>query len=91
GAEKYAADDKKRREIIEEVNRVESILHDTETKMEEFKSQLPQDEYQKLKEGSNKLREQLSNKDNISLQSIKESADEFQRQSLRLFEMAYKK
>ncbi|CAF0756422.1 unnamed protein product [Didymodactylos carnosus] len=90
-AEKYAADDKKRREVVEEVNRVESILHDTETKMEEFKNQLPQDEYQKLKEGSNKLREKLSNKDTESLQSIKESADEFQRQSLRLFEMAYKK
>jgi molecular chaperone DnaK len=43
-AEKYSADDKKRREMVEEVNRVESILHDTESKMEEFKDQLPSDE-----------------------------------------------
>jgi len=90
-AEKFSADDKKRREVVEEVNRVESILHDTESKMEEYKSQLPSDEYQKLKEGATKLREKLSNKDNESMQSIKETADEFQRQSLRLFEMAYKK
>ena len=43
-AEKYSADDKKRRETVEEVNRVESILHDTESKMEEYKDQLPSDE-----------------------------------------------
>ena len=43
-AEKYSADDKKRRETVEEVNRIESILHDTESKMEEYKDQLPADE-----------------------------------------------
>ena len=43
-AEKFSADDKKRRETVEEVNRVESILHDTESKMEEYKDQLPADE-----------------------------------------------
>jgi molecular chaperone DnaK len=43
-AEKFSADDKKRRETVEEVNRVESILHDTEAKMEEYKEQLPSDE-----------------------------------------------
>jgi len=90
-AEKFSADDKKRREMVEEVNRVESILHDTESKLEEYKDQLPSDEHSKLKEGAAKLREKLSNKDNESVQSIKESADEFQRQSLKLFETAYKK
>jgi molecular chaperone DnaK len=43
-AEKFSADDKKRREMVEEVNRIESILHDTESKMEEYKDQLPSDE-----------------------------------------------
>ncbi len=108
-AEKFSADDKKRREMVEEVNRVESILHDTESKMEEYKDQLPSDEvkelidlkiflidlsffqYTKLKDGAAKLREKLSNKDTESVQSVKESADEFQRQSLKLFETAYKK
>ncbi|CAF0841402.1 unnamed protein product [Adineta steineri] len=90
-AEKHSADDKKRREMIEEVNRIESILHDTESKMEEYKDQLPADEYSKLKEGASKLREKLSNKDSESVQSVKEAADEFQKQSLKLFETAYKK
>jgi molecular chaperone DnaK len=44
-----------------------------------------------LKDGAAKLREKLSNKDTESVQSVKESADEFQRQSLKLFETAYKK
>lgn len=46
-AEEYASADKKKRELIEIVNQGESIVHDTETKMEEFKSQLPADEVSK--------------------------------------------
>lgn len=44
-----------------------------------------------MKEGATKLREKLNNKDNESVESIKQAADEFQRQSLKLFETAYKK
>lgn len=31
-------------EIVEVVNQAEGIIHDTESKMEEFKSQLPEEE-----------------------------------------------
>ena len=44
-----------------------------------------------MKEGATKLREKLSNKDNESVENLKQAADEFQRQSLKLFETAYKK
>jgi molecular chaperone DnaK len=92
-SEKFAEKDKKRRELIEEINKAESILHDTETKMEEFKAQLPQDEYNKLKDGLTKLREKLASldKENDSADIIKPLIDEFQKDSLKLFEMAYKK
>lgn len=43
-AEQFAQDDKVKRERVEAVNQSEGIVHDTETKMEEFKSQLPQEE-----------------------------------------------
>lgn len=46
-AEEYAATDKKKRELIEAVNQAESILHDTEAKLEEYKSQLPSDDVRK--------------------------------------------
>jgi len=48
-------------------------------------------QFSKLKEGATKLREKLTNKDNESVEDIKQAADEFQRQSLKLFETAYKK
>jgi len=43
-AEKYAAEDQKRKEMVETMNQTESMIHDTESKMEEFRSQLPDEE-----------------------------------------------
>ncbi|XP_067935374.1 stress-70 protein, mitochondrial-like [Watersipora subatra] len=90
-AEKYAAEDTKRKEMVETMNHAESMVHDTESKMEEFRSQLPEDEYNKLKEEITKLKEMIANKDSHAPEDIKKAADEFQKDSLKLFEMAYKK
>ena len=92
-SEKFAEKDKKRRELIEEINKAEAVLHDTESKMEEFKSQLPQDEYTKLKDGIVSIRDKLTkvDRENDSSDAIKPLVDEFQKSSLKLFEMAYKK
>jgi len=92
-SEKYAEKDKKRRELIEEINKGEAILHDTESKMEEFKDQLPKEEYEKLKEGISKIREKINtlDKENDTIETIKPMIDDFQKDSLKLFEMAYKK
>ena len=43
-AETYAAQDKVKKERVETVNQAEGIIHDTESKMEEFKDQLPKEE-----------------------------------------------
>ena len=43
-AEQFAEEDKKKKEAIEAINQGESIIHDTESKMEEFKDQLPAEE-----------------------------------------------
>ena len=43
-AEKFADEDKAKKEKIETINQAEGIIHDTENKMEEFKDQLPADE-----------------------------------------------
>jgi molecular chaperone DnaK len=43
-AEQFAHADKQRRERVESTNQAEGVLHDTETKMDEYKAQLPQDE-----------------------------------------------
>jgi hypothetical protein len=43
-AETYAAQDKVKKDRVEAINQAEGIIHDTESKMNEFKDQLPQEE-----------------------------------------------
>ena len=43
-AEQYAQQDKIKKEQVEAFNQAENIIHETESKMTEFKDQLPQDE-----------------------------------------------
>lgn len=43
-AEQYAKEDRIKKDRVEAVNQAEGIVHDTEAKMEEFKSQLPAEE-----------------------------------------------
>merc|ERR1719381_60524 len=90
-AEKYAEEDKKKKEIVEAVNQAEGILHDTESKMEEFKDQLPAEDATKMKDQIKEVREKLANKDNMDPEEIKKTVNDLQQQSLKLFEMAYKK
>ncbi|XP_046850778.1 stress-70 protein, mitochondrial-like isoform X2 [Xenia sp. Carnegie-2017] len=90
-AEMYAESDRERKEKTEAVNHAESILHDTESKIEEFKDKLPQDEVASLKEEITKVHAVLANTENSSAEEIKERCNELQQKSLKLFEMAYKK
>uniref|UniRef100_A0A668SI83 Stress-70 protein, mitochondrial n=1 Tax=Oreochromis aureus TaxID=47969 RepID=A0A668SI83_OREAU len=90
-AEKYAEEDRRRKDRVEAVNMAEGIIHDTESKMEEFKDQLPADECTKLKEEISKVRNLLTNKDSETGENIKQAATDLQQASLKLFEMAYKK
>lgn len=43
-AEQFAQQDKTKKDRVEAFNQAENIIHETETKMEEFKDQLPADE-----------------------------------------------
>nr|XP_060142558.1 LOW QUALITY PROTEIN: stress-70 protein, mitochondrial-like [Globicephala melas] len=90
-AEKYVEEDRRKKERVEAVNMAEGIIHDTETKMEEFKDQLPADECHKLKEEISKMRERLARKDSETGENIRQAASSLQQASLKLFEMAYKK
>uniref|UniRef100_W5K4B2 Stress-70 protein, mitochondrial n=1 Tax=Astyanax mexicanus TaxID=7994 RepID=W5K4B2_ASTMX len=90
-AEKYAEEDRRRKDRVEAVNMAEGIVHDTESKMEEFKDQLPADECNKLKEEITKVRDLLSRKETETGENIKQAATNLQQASLKLFEVAYKK
>jgi len=90
-AEQHAEEDKKKRELIEVLNQADSIIHDTESKMDEFKDQLPQEECDKLKEKIASVKETIANKDSKAPEDIKQEINDLQQSSLKLFEMAYKK
>merc|ERR1711931_305338 len=90
-AEANAEADKVNRERVEAINQAEGVLHDTESKMEEFKEQLPSEDVSKMKEKIAEVRGKLENKDNMEPEAIKEAVNDLQQSSLKLFEMAYKK
>ncbi|KAL3279735.1 hypothetical protein HHI36_017244 [Cryptolaemus montrouzieri] len=90
-AEQYAQADKVKKERIEAINQAEGIVHDTETKMEEYKEQLPKEECEKLKVEIEKVKELLGQKDSADPEEIRKATSTLQQSSLKLFEMAYKK
>ena len=90
-AEANAETDKVNRERVEAINQAEGILHDTDSKMDEFKDQLPSEDVAKMKEKIAEVREKLSDKENMDPEVIKQTVSELQQSSLKLFEMAYKK
>merc|ERR1712176_353099 len=89
-AEKYAGEDKKRRDRVEIRNQAEAIANDTESKIDEFRDQLEQSEVDKMKEDINGLKD-IINDDDKDADEIREKMNEVQQASLKLFEMAYKK
>ncbi|XP_018580176.1 heat shock 70 kDa protein cognate 5 [Anoplophora glabripennis] len=90
-AEQYAQQDKVKKDRVEAINQAEGIVHDTESKMEEYKDQLPKEECDKLKEEIAKVREFLTKKDEADPEEIRKATTTLQQSSLKLFEMAYKK
>merc|ERR1711920_569512 len=90
-AEAHAEADKVNRERVEAINQAEGILHDTESKMEEFKDQLPSEDVAKMKEKVQEVRDKLQDKENMDPEDIKKTVSDLQQSSLKLFEMAYKK
>jgi len=90
-AEANAEQDKINRERVEAINQAEGILHDTESKMEEFKDQLPSEDAAKMKEKIIEVKDKLADKENMDPEEIKKTVSDLQQSSLKLFEMAYKK
>ena len=65
-------------------------MHDTESKVEEFKDQLPSEDVTKIKAQITEVREKLAYKENMTGEEIKKTVSDLQKSSLKLFETAYK-
>ena len=94
-AEQYAESDKERKAVIEESNKAESVCHDTEKAMNEFKDQLDAAEKEKVTKLMTELRELASKGQSadasVTAESIKAKIDETQQASLGLFQKVYEK
>jgi molecular chaperone DnaK len=75
-AEANAEADKLNRERVEAINQAEGVLHDTESKMDEFKDQLPSEDVAKMKEKITEVRDKLADKDSGSSSDSSSSSDE---------------
>ena len=90
-AEKFAEEDKAKKERVEASNQAENIVHDVESKVTEYENQLPSEEVTKIKDLIAKTREALAKKDELSAEDIRTTTNNLQQASLKVFEIAYKK
>jgi len=90
-AERHAAEDAEKKELVEAINSAESTLHDVESKLNEFSEHLNAEEAKSLNEKIEKTKQMLANRESIKAADVRESLNEMQKQSLKLFEAAYKK
>merc|ERR1712045_764940 len=90
-AEQHAQEDSAKKERIEAVNQAEGVLHDTDSKLDEYGSQLNSEDVAKMKEQIKEIREKLADKDNMTGEEINKSVSDLQNASMKLFEVAYKK
>jgi len=89
-AEKYAEKDKKLKELIEMRNKIDTQIHDIETKMDEYKDQLDADEITQLKEDCNALKTDMQAEE-ADPEELRQKYDDIQKRSLDMFGSAYKK
>ena len=94
-AEQYAESDKSRRQLIEESNKAESVCHDTEKAMNEFKDQIDATEKEKVAKLITELRELAvkgqAGDASVNADTIREKINETQQASLGLFQKVYEK
>src|SRR6201996_6366170 len=92
-AERYAEQDKERKEAIETANRAESVVNDTEKALKEFEEKLDKTEVEKIREKITSLREIVVKSqagEGVAAKDLKEKVDDLQNASLNLFDQMYK-
>ncbi|MBL4805109.1 MAG: molecular chaperone DnaK [Alphaproteobacteria bacterium] len=87
-AEANADTDKKKRELVEAKNVAESMIHSTQSSIEELGGDLPADEKAEIEKAKEALEGALANDD---LDEIKAKTEELSQASMKLGEMAYRK
>merc|ERR1712178_613686 len=89
-SEKHKDADQAKRDLIEERNRAEGGIHETEKQLEQFKDQLSQDKMDEVKTKIEELRGAIGD-DNVDAAALREKWQEMQNITMETFSEAYKK
>lgn len=87
-AESHADEDKKRRELVENKNMAESLIHQTEKTLKEVGDDAPANDKKAVEEAIADLKSALEGEDAAT---IKEKTDALTQASMKLGELAYRK
>eukprot|EP00041_Stephanoeca_diplocostata_P039718 m.1637569 g.1637569 ORF g.1637569 m.1637569 type:complete len:686 (-) comp25947_c0_seq1:2882-4939(-) len=89
-AAQYAEEDGKRKEAIEARNSADSVIHDAEKNLDEFKDQLSDEQSEELRAKIAETQEVVA-KEDADAEEIRKASSDLQAASLKTFEEAYKK
>merc|ERR1712178_648875 len=89
-AEKHKDADQAKRDLIEERNRAEGGIHETEKQLEQFADQISSEKRDELNEKLNSLRDDLTN-DSVSGAELREKWQDLQKEVMSVFSEAYSK
>lgn len=87
-AEAHKAEDTKRKELVEEKNKAESMIYETEKNIDNMKNSLSEEDQNRLKDLCQELRQALHEDD---ITKIRTASENLNRESLQIFQAAYQK
>ncbi|NUP95662.1 MAG: molecular chaperone DnaK [Planctomycetaceae bacterium] len=86
-AESHAAEDKRKREVVDLKNQVDAVVHETDKSLAEHGSKLPEADVKAIEAAKEHLKEAAKGDDKVA---IEKALAEFQRAAQKLGEMLYK-
>merc|ERR1711953_643939 len=89
-AEKYAEEDQKRREIMEERNQADRVIQTIFDSLDEYKDSLNKQEADDLRADANKLKEEMQNEEDTDSDALREKWQDLQKRNMKMMEGAYK-
>jgi len=88
-AEKYAEEDKKKRESVEAKNDADALVHNTRKNLNEHKANLPDDVQEAVNAGITALEEKIAN-DESSVEDLRTAISELETSAMKMGEAIYK-
>ena len=86
-AQAHAADDRKRRELVDSRNRADTLIYQTEKTLKEFGDKVPSSDKQAIQEATSNLRQTMKNDDKAAIDT---AIEKLQKVSYKLAEEMYR-